>query len=67
MVKLVIRPAYSIERKEFLVKEVKCYIPIEYDKYLTGRYGNWRVPYTSKGDWHKDAQCGSLFITWKFE
>jgi len=37
---MVIRPKYSVKRKEFKVGDINCYIPVEYDKYVTGRYGD---------------------------
>ena len=63
---LVIRPNWSIERKRFTVKDVNCYIPIEYDKYLTGRYGDWRTPVNNKQHWNDDAAKGNLFIPMDF-
>lgn len=63
---MVIRPIWSFIRKELDVQGMKCYIPEEYDRYLTGRYGDWRTPKVTKGDWYMDAQVGNLFIPMDF-
>ncbi len=63
---IVIRPAYSVESKQIEINGNKYNIPKEYDKYLTGRYGDWRTPRKSKGHWYEDAQKGNLFIPIKW-
>lgn len=64
---VVIRPKYSIAKKEFVLRGMKCFVPKNYDQYLTGRYGNWRVPTTEKVDWEEDAQQGNLYIPMNFD
>ena len=63
---IVIRPGDTESRKELDVQGVKCYIPILYDKYLKGRYGNWKIPASKKGQWYDDAKKGKLFIPLDF-
>lgn len=51
-----VRPPYSVEEVEFKEFNGSEYIvPIELDRYLTGRYGNWRVPTSGKESGEKDA------------
>jgi phosphorylcholine metabolism protein LicD len=58
---IVIRPKYSLTT----IKKQGYNVPKEYDKYLTGRYGDWRTPTGGKGCWATDANKGNLFIDLK--
>jgi hypothetical protein len=57
---IVVRPEYALESTTIKIGDYDFYIPKEYDKYLTGRYGDWRTPKHSKGHWYNDA--GKYFV-----
>ncbi len=58
---IVIRPKYSLAT----IQKQGYNVPKYYDRYLTGRYGDWRTPTGSKGCWASDANKGNLFIDLK--
>ncbi len=55
---IVIRPQDSIET----IQKDGYNIPKNYDSYLTGRYGNWRVPKNNYKNWYDKMTRSKLFI-----
>lgn len=56
---IVVRPTYSLKNKKIEFGEGKYNIPKETERYLEGRYGNWKTPAKSS-NWTDYA--GKYFI-----
>jgi len=64
---MVIRPSWTEKKRIIKIKEEDYFVPKRAEDYLTGRYGNWKIPCSNKGHWYKDAAKGNLFIPINFE